>query len=245
MIDQYGFKDKNIVLLCDVEGVGSKCQPTYRNILGAIDWLVLNAKSGDSLFFSASCHGSQVPDKNKDEDDGEDETICPKDFAVNGQILDDLLRERLADKIPNGAKLVAVIDACHSKTILDLKYAIRPKIGMNGKVNHDVEIDKKHPDTAGEVICISGCKDEQVRNFTKLTILNCLQTSADAFIDGKASGAMTWALLAALKECNYTNVSCSDLLYKIQSLIRKGGYAQSPQMSFGRAQDIDTLFSFC
>jgi hypothetical protein len=39
-------------------------QPTRRNILNALGWLVSDAQPGDSLFFHYSGHGSQVRDYN-------------------------------------------------------------------------------------------------------------------------------------------------------------------------------------
>lgn len=42
---------------------------------------------GDSLFFHFSGHGSQQYDRNGDEEDGYDETICPTDFRRAGQIV--------------------------------------------------------------------------------------------------------------------------------------------------------------
>ena len=64
-------------------------------------------------------------DTNGDEVDGYDEALCPLDFETSGVIVDDEVNETLVRPLPRGAKLHAVVDACHSGTILDLPYLCR------------------------------------------------------------------------------------------------------------------------
>lgn len=92
----------------------------------AMRWLVHGCQPGDSLVFHFSGHGSQKVDKDgNDERDGFDETLCPVDYETNGMILDDEINEALVRPIPPRAKLHAIIDACHSGTVLDLPYLCR------------------------------------------------------------------------------------------------------------------------
>jgi hypothetical protein len=60
-----------------------------------------------------------------DEEDGFDDTIVPVDYQQTGQIRDDLLFERLVMPLPEGSQLTAVMDCCHSGTVLDLPYMIQ------------------------------------------------------------------------------------------------------------------------
>ena len=53
-------------------------------------WLVYNAQPGDSLVFQYAGHGDQIPDEDKDEDDGLDEVILPMDHKTAGVIVDDV-----------------------------------------------------------------------------------------------------------------------------------------------------------
>lgn len=62
---------------------------------------------------------------------------------------------------------------------------------------------------------ISGCQDNQ--------------TSADASIGGTRQGALTWALLKALRDHQYT-ISYGDLLVAVRASLR-GSYEQIPAMS--------------
>ena len=61
-----------------------------------------------------------MDDADNEERDGLDETLCPLDYETSGMILDDEINETLALPIPHRAKLHAVIEACHSGTVLDL-----------------------------------------------------------------------------------------------------------------------------
>ena len=61
-----------------------------------------------------------MKDLNGDERDGKDETLIPVDYKTKGQITDDVVLSNLVLDVPAGAMLTAVIDACHSGTVLDL-----------------------------------------------------------------------------------------------------------------------------
>ena len=91
----------------------------------AMRWLVSGCESGDSLVFHFSGHGVQRLDPSGDEVDGFDEALCPLDFEANGTILDDEINETLVRPLPRGVKLHALVDACHSGTVLDLPYLCR------------------------------------------------------------------------------------------------------------------------
>ena len=88
-------------------------------------WLVEGCTSGDSLVFHFSGHGMQKLDNNGDEVDGYDEAICPLDFEDRGVILDDEINETIIRPLGPGVKLHAIVDTCHSGTILDLPYLCR------------------------------------------------------------------------------------------------------------------------
>lgn len=94
--------------------------PTRKNIEDSLRWLVNDCRSGDSLVFFYSGHGLRQHDFNNDEDDGFDETICPVDFRQAGMILDNDLNSLIVRPLKRGVTLHAIVDACHSGTILDL-----------------------------------------------------------------------------------------------------------------------------
>lgn len=81
--------------------------------------------------------------------------------------------------------------------------------------------------TEADVISFSGCKDSQ--------------TSADATIGGQATGAMTYALIGALKVSK--QMEYTDLLRTMRQTL-DGKYTQVPMMSAGRKLDLTSQFSF-
>lgn len=101
--------------------------PTKKNIQAALKWLVKDSQSGDSLVFYFSGHGLRQPDFYEDELDGFDETICPVDFKTEGMILDNEINDSIVRPLKKGVTLHAIIDACHSGTILDLPYVFNIK----------------------------------------------------------------------------------------------------------------------
>ncbi|KAI9342338.1 caspase domain-containing protein [Obelidium mucronatum] len=78
-----------------------------------------------------------------------------------------------------------------------------------------------------QVFCLSGCMDEQ--------------TSADTSFNGQASGALTFAILSALKENR--DVSFEELLVQLRGFM-KGKFSQIPQLSCGVPVDPQSKFSF-
>lgn len=67
--------------------------------------------AGDLLVLYNSGHGGQMPDKNGDESDGKDETICWWD----GELVDDKIGEYLC-KLKKGVRVLFVTDTCNSGT---------------------------------------------------------------------------------------------------------------------------------
>lgn len=90
-------------------------------------WLVEDNQPGDSLVFYFSGHGLRQPDFNNDELDGFDETICPVDFVQEGMIFDNDINITIVRPLKQGVTLHAIVDACHSGTVLDLQYVYDQK----------------------------------------------------------------------------------------------------------------------
>ncbi|CAN6294851.1 unnamed protein product [Urochloa humidicola] len=162
LVDKFGFPNSCILELTEKERDPRRV-PTRENLLLAMRWLTEGCTSGDSLVFHFAGHGVQHVDLNGDEVDGYDEALCPVDFRRSGNILDDEINETIVRPLGRGVKLHAIVDTCHSGTILDLSYLCRMSRtgywqwenqypGGNGK--------GKRPN-GGLVISISGCRDDQ------------------------------------------------------------------------------------
>jgi len=131
-------------------------RPTKANLLKGFDWLVNGAEAGDHLFFHYSGHGSQVKDTSGDEEDGFDETLVPVDYASAGQIVDDIIHDKLVAPLKKGVRLTAIFDCCHSGTVLDLPFVYKASgeyTDKPGTVEKSAE-----PSNLLEVIKVAGVK---------------------------------------------------------------------------------------
>ncbi|KAI9168193.1 hypothetical protein H9P43_007565 [Blastocladiella emersonii ATCC 22665] len=122
LIDKHGYKRENCKFLTDREGASKESLPTVENMIKGIDWLVADAREGDTLFFHYSGHGASVKDASGDEVDGMDEVLIPLDFKENGVLLDDDLHAKLVAPLPEGVTLHCVMDCCMSGSNLDMPY---------------------------------------------------------------------------------------------------------------------------
>ncbi|KAI9096947.1 Metacaspase-1 [Phlyctochytrium arcticum] len=145
---KFGFRDDPEHMLCLTDDQTNwHLRPMRQNILQAMQWLVRGCKAGDSLFFHFSGHGSQQADTDGDESDGQDETICPEDYAKAGMITDDVksssfiiivwpsdkwsfyfqdMNAILVRSLPPGVRMTALFDCCHSGSSLDLPFTYLP-----------------------------------------------------------------------------------------------------------------------
>ncbi|KAJ6672127.1 METACASPASE-1-LIKE [Salix viminalis] len=163
-------------------------RPTKSSMRLAMSWLVQGCRPGDSLVFHFSGHGSQQKDSDGDELDGYDETLCPTDFETEGMIVDDEINAVIVRPLSHGVKLHAIIDACHSGTVLDLPFLCRmDKSGDYVWEDHRPRSGAWKGTSGGEVISFSGCDDDQIS----------AETSALSKIT--STGAMTYSFIQAIE----------------------------------------------
>jgi len=236
LIHQCKFDPDCIHILTDDDHISDNMLPTKANIIREIKWLTLKNDSNQdtSLFFHYSGHGSYVYDRNGDEKDRRDETICPLDYAKVGFITDDHLRKILVEPLDNlkNVHLTCLLDCCHSGTLLDLRYNYRvihdPKVSENVRFN--ITQDKHYKKTTNKIIVFSGCMDKQY--------------SADAWIERKAQGAMTWAFVNIINKYKKSKrrLSYKKFIRDLQMLLKKNGYKQIPQLTTGRYLSLKDTF---
>jgi hypothetical protein len=81
--------------------------------------------------------------------------------------------------------------------------------------------------TVADVVQLSGCRNDQ--------------TSADAFIGGKPTGALSYAFVKCMT--SNAEVSYTQLLLNIRQELQQGKYTQVPQLSTGSiTENLDTPF---
>ena len=239
----------HMVLLTDDTRDGNY-MPTGENIFKALQWLVQGVSAGDVLFFHYSGHGAQVKDKTGMETDGMNETICPSDYNRR-QITDDELWGSLVYPLPNGVRLTAIMDCCHSGTGLDLPYDYNISSSGGGKnkplskLFGDMSMTSsssspmqgrwvEEPNPAhsqGDVVLFSGCQDSQ--------------TSADTMDKYQSGGAMTQSFISAYEENPGGTTTYAQLLTLIHKSLRRRGFSQRPQLTSSQTFDVQSRrFSF-
>lgn len=250
LVNRFKFPESSILMLTEEETDPYRL-PTKHNIRMAMYWLVQGCKPGDSLVFHFSGHGSQQRNYNGDEIDGFDETLCPFDFETQGMIVDDEINATIVKPLPHGVKLHAIIDACHSGTMLDLPFLCRmDRSGRYVWEDHSPPSGIWKGTNGGEVISFSGCDDDQ--------------TSADTSALSKvtSTGAMTFSFIQAIERGHINTYG--DMLNSMRSTIRKnetdvgggavtsilsmlltggslaGGMRQEPQLTASEPFDVYT-----
>lgn len=218
---KYGFKsDAETIKIITDETVQ---KPTRDNILAAFKQLLESGAEGDLLFFAYSGHGSNTIDSNRDEvAGGRDEMLISSDLKG---IVDDELKGLIQTYLKKNVTLFALFDCCFSGTVLDLKYQY-----LDSLDNDNFTINTNEAETNGNVIMISGCNDNQ--------------TSADAYINAKYQGAMTWALLSTLNATQTKPLSWRNLLTHMRDTLKTSQFEQLPQLSTGCFMDINKLVCF-
>ena len=222
LIKKYAFNPEFITKITDE----TFKKPTREVILDSFAAFLASGKEGDVLFFSYSGHGSYTLDRNNDEikgtsETGNDEMIITSDSK---SIIDDELKALIQTNLKKNVTLFALFDSCFSGTVLDLKYQYFDSLANDANTVNNNELE-----TIGNVIMISGCSD--------------IQTSADAFLEKKYQGAMTWSFISAISEST-TTLSWKDLLIKMRDQLKQSDFTQLPQLSSGCFMDINKSVCF-
>ncbi|RWR80587.1 metacaspase-1 [Cinnamomum micranthum f. kanehirae] len=222
LVNRFKFPESSIIMLTEEETDPYRI-PTKYNLRMALYWLVQGCRPGDSLVFHYSGHGSQQRNYTGDEVDGYDETLCPLNFKTQGMIVDDEINATIVRPLPHGVKLHAIIDACHSGTVLDLPFFCRMnRSGQYVWEDHRPRSGVWKGTSGGEAISFSGCDDDQTS----------IDTSALSRIT--STGAMTYCFIRAI-ECE-NGTTYGSILNSMRATIR----STSNEMSGG---PVTTLIS--
>jgi len=263
LITQFKYKEEDMVILTD-DARDPRAIPTQQNILRAMEWLVRDAHPNDSLFFHYSGHGGQTKDLDGDEEDGYDEVIYPVDFKQNGHIVDDVMHKIMVKPLPQGCRLTAIFDSCHSGSALDLPYIYSTE-GKVKEPNLAAEAGQgllsavtsyARGDLGGMFNSVTGLiktasgngqQADKIAKATRTSPADCIswsgckdsQTSADTQEAGRATGAMSYAFIKSLSE--NPQQSYQQLLNSLR-VILKSKYSQKPQLSSSHPMDTSLLF---
>lgn len=213
--DRLGFKLENIRVLCEGElGVagpeaeGRVAQPTKKNIMDGLSWVVEGMRKGDSGFFFYAGHGEETRDVSGDEISGFDQVIIPSDFAKAGHLKDDDIHRLMVRCVPKGARLTAVVDACHAGSVLDLpvEYWYRETV-KEYTPNTVKETEDSHDSRARLTLWSEApsCRLPRVHEIGDVVLFSGssdMQRAADAPIDSRNTwmGAFTYSFLGQVNK---------------------------------------------
>lgn len=238
---------------------------TKGNIITELKNLVRGVQPGDTVYFHFSGHGTRVAVDDvslSEEVDGFDECIVPVDHRWESPLRDHYVGN-MFKLIPAGVTVLVVLDMCHSGTGLrnpavtyfeDEGGAMKPV--LNRFLPPPTESVLSAPDMTvdwgtlmltknggnrgivynrpfiietveqGDAILISGCEEGQ--------------TSADAWINGRYHGALTFYMVQTLME-NDWKLPYNKLIEKVNSKTDQYDYDQNPQLE-GKPSLLDDLF---
>jgi hypothetical protein len=219
---------------------------TKKAIVEGLEDLIDGSAAGDVLVFTNSSHGSYIPDKEGDEPDGYDETLCPWDVKGD-QITDDDIRAILG-KIPEGVRFTMISDSCHSGSVARARldeaipgYRTRdqrrvrflnPALVRRTRLLPNPRRTKpsgRVGSTAAERhVLISGCRDDEY--------------SFDARIGGTFHGAMTYHAIKAIRAARY-KITPAGLGRELNRRLPAAGFDQHPQVSGQAAARRRPLFT--
>ena len=131
-------------------------------------------------------------------------------------------------KLTSNTNLFCIIDACHSGTMIDLKYNLMcEKIDKtDNNINTVFKLEThQYPGTIkGNVIMISGCEDKQV--------------SMDAWLDNKSQGALTYCVSETLRKYKY-DLDYETFIDGVYEVMKKNNFKQNPVLSSNKMIPLD------
>jgi uncharacterized caspase-like protein len=219
-----GFKDGAVVLVTDADATAAALKSALAQAVKGLD-------PGDRFLFWYSGHGAQLTDG-----DAATDVICPVDFAFTPETSVAVADFHAAfSAIPKGVIALWGSDSCHSGDLEKDFYrngvprmfrrdpAKTPVSAPTTKVRSFKDISAALPNVA----LISGCRSDQ--------------TSADADIDGRYNGAMTYYLLQSLRTPGGLALPLTRLVPAVQEALQTNHYTQLPQLS-GPPSEVGRAF---
>jgi len=245
LVNWHGFRKSDITVLTDLAA-------TKKAMQAGIKALLRDSKKGDVAVFHYSGHGSHVPDDNRDEADGRDEILCPTDLDWDDPLRDDWLRATL-DSVRAGVNLTVIMDCCHSGTntreVLPPDAPVKQRYLASPSTLKAVESGRSEPRKVTSELRGSSRAARKGRDIVKAELPEVLitgcrdtQTSADAFINGRFNGALTFALVDAIRK-GRGRLTYRQLHDRAAAVLKTRKFEQVPQLE-GRAERFDQpLFS--
>lgn len=227
LVGKCGFAKADIHLLTDARA-------TTDRIRRRLGWLLNGLRPGDRVVFHFSGHGVQVATRNPQlELDGKDEAVCPFDFDWTEEcMIRDKEFNAMFSTIPAGVIFTWISDSCHSGD-LTKEFAMPGgiKSSRNKTMLPPADIDWRLQ-TADEMNIKALTFEKAASQLNLALISGCKsgQTSADAFIEGRYNGALTYFLLKELNSPTGMKASLTSVVRNINAALSRADYTQDPRL---------------
>jgi hypothetical protein len=229
LIANCGFQKSEITIVTDGRA-------TKRNIVDQLARLINGVTAEDRIIFHFSGHGVQLPTLSPiGEVDGLDEAICPYDFNWTDETtIRDKDFHQIFSVVPPGTLFTWVSDSCHSGDLFkfisdDSKEILFKTIPPPSDIQWQLDVAKEKGvkrlnlrEIADQVnvLLVSGCNSNEL--------------SADARIDGRYNGALTYYLLDTMNNTG-KNRNMQDIVSAVNNALDHNGYDQNPQLEGNHA----------
>jgi hypothetical protein len=223
LVSHSGFDESDIRLLTD-------SRATTGAIMERLAWLTKGVKAGDRIVFHYSGHGAQFPERdNEGNVTRVDECICPVDFDWTEQhAIRDKQFNQIFKNVPDGADFTWVSDSCFSGDL------VRELLPLKRKI-------KAMPMPADIAWRLRTAVTKRLKRFTFEHVIagmnvvlvsgsTSTETSADAEMDGRFNGALTYYILQTLRAPNGLTQSLEQAVARTRIALQTNGYSQHPQL---------------
>jgi hypothetical protein len=258
LVDLYGFNSKTDVKELLSSNKDEKNQPRQKNILDNFNsHLLENAKKhftdnkltspdkGATVVFYYSGHGSHLPDgADKDESDGQDETIVPMDADIPGtkDIRDDEFAKLFDEMKKYTSNITFIFDSCHSGTAtrgFGERSLVRPSALMkSGDKGTDATLDESMDSNSKSYVTISGSlpnEKSQEYELPNQSEMRLKLTNPKIEPKNEMNGYLTYYLVQTLRE--NPGATYREALTTVNSAVQKLNSSQHPQVE----GDIDRI----
>jgi hypothetical protein len=218
-------------------------------MLEAMADLIAETGPDDLAVITYSGHGSWRVDRDGDEPDRRDEVLCPVDYSRAGMLADDDLY-RVFTSGHRWARVVFISDSCHSGSVNRLAGPLGPTFYHPDDFDRPDEEITDHPGRRAKFLPPAEWMDdpdlevaERVQlapargrpRASALLLAACsdVQVAYDAWFNGRANGAFTYAALQALAE---EPATYRDWQRGINRRLPSIDYDQAPRLEGGSGQ---------
>jgi metacaspase-1 len=219
-------------------------QATRDRMLAYMADLIAETGPDDLAVITYSGHGSWQVDRSGDEADRRDEVLCPVDYSRSGMISDDDLY-RVFTSGHRWARVVFISDSCHSGTVNRLAPPLDARYVHEGASPTEAWTRKARflppaewiddEDTLYEARRVELAPSRGRPRASALLMAACTDTQVayDAWFDGRANGAYSYAALKALEE---NPATYRDWQRGINTRLPSVDYDQAPRLEAGSGQ---------